>query len=140
MTHRTIHIRNWKVDVFIDDGGPLDIDRVLGIMYGMGADFGTMEEAEDIMLGVRPNEAFTFSVWRHTVIYIGWTTSGAEFLNSMKHEIRHLIDHIANAYGIDKSGEEVGYMSGDAAYLLAGDICHFGCDHCRQNNYEYELD
>ena len=132
MTHRTIHIRNWRVDVFIDDGSPFDIEEVLGLLYDMGASFETMEDAERIMLGVRPNEAFTFSVWRHSCIYIGWTTTGSEFLNSMKHEIRHLIDHIANAYDIRLDGEDVGYMSGDAAYLLAEDICRYGCEHCRQ--------
>ena len=132
MTYRTIHIRGWRVDVFIDDGRHFDIDRVLGLLYGMGADFETMEKAEDVMLGVLPNEAFTFSTWRHSVIYIGWTTSGAEFLNSMRHETRHLIDHIADAYGLDTKGEEVGYMSGDTALLLAEDICRFGCEHCRK--------
>lgn len=132
MTHRQIHIRNWLVDVFIDDCRHFDIDEVLSVLYGMGASSETIEKARYTMQGYRPNEAFTFSVWRHTCIYIGWTTSGAEFINSIKHEIRHLIDHIANAYGIELDGEDVGYMSGDAAYLLAEDICHFGCEHCRQ--------
>ena len=131
MTHRQININNWLVDVFIDDGKHFDIDEVLEVLYGMGASFEIMEKAEYMMQGFKPNEAFTFSVWRHTCIYIGWTTSGSEFLNSMKHEIRHLIDHIANAYGIKTNGEEVGYMSGDAAYQLAEDICRFGCEHCR---------
>ena len=132
MTHRQIHSNNWLVDVFIDDGKHFDIDEVLEVLYGMGASFEIMEKAEYMMQGFKPNEAFTFSVWRHTCIYIGWTTSGSEFLNSIKHEIRHLIDHIANAYGIKTNGEEVGYMSGDAAYQLAEDICRFGCEHCRK--------
>lgn len=135
MTHRTIHIRGWRVDVFIDNGKHFDIDEVLELLYDMGASFEIMERANDMMQGYEPNEAFTFSVWRHTCIYIGWTTNGEEFLNSMVHELRHLVDHIAEYHGLS-NGEAVGYMSGDAAFLLAEDICHYGCEHCRKE-FEY---
>lgn len=76
-----------------------------------------------------PNQAFTYSNGRRTTIYIGWTTSGEEFINYMIHEIRHLVDHIAEYYGLDNN-EAVGYLSGDAAFMLAADICEHGCVHC----------
>ena len=129
MTHRRIHINKWLVDVFIDDGGLFDVDYVLSLIYRMGASFDIMDEAEYMMQGYKPNEAFTYSNGNHTLIYIGWTTSGAEFVNSFVHELRHLVDHIASYYGIG-NGEAVGYMSGDAAFLLAEDICRLGCPNC----------
>lgn len=133
MKHRQIHINNWFVDVFIDDGGVFDIDSVLRLLYDMGASFDIMDEAEYMMQGYKPNEAFTYSNGRrHTCIYIGWTTNGAEFVNSFVHELRHLVDHISSYYGIG-NGEAVGYMSGDAAFLLADDICRLGCPNCKNH-------
>ena len=129
MTHRTIHIRGWRVDVFIEDG--YHPDMVMECLEDMGAENDILENAHGLIVENRPNQAFTYSNGRRTCIYIGWTTSGEEFLNSMIHEIRHLVDHIAAFYGLDNN-EAVGYISGDAALLLAEDICEHGCPHCRK--------
>lgn len=138
MIHRRIHIRNWLVDVFIDNSRHFDVDEVLSLLYDMNASFDTMERAEDMMQGYRPNEAFTYSNGKHTCIYIGWTTSPQEFINSMIHELRHLVDHIAEYYELDNN-EAVGYLSGDAAFLLAEDICEHGCPHCGKEKNELQL-
>ena len=129
MTHRTIHIRGWRVDVFIEDG--YHPDMVMECLEDMGAENDILENAHGLIVENKPNQAFTYSNGRRTCIYIGWTTSGEEFLNSMIHEIRHLVDHIAAFYGLDNN-EAVGYISGDAALLLAEDICEHGCPHCRK--------
>lgn len=131
MTHRTIWLRGWRVDVFIDDGYSTDSEKweVMDMLEAMGTPYKKLERSYDIMFGGLPNKAFTMSAYRHTCIYIGWTTSGREFQDSIVHEIRHLVDNIAEAYGLD-NGEAVGYISGDAALLLADDICHYGCEHC----------
>lgn len=127
MTHRTIHIRGWRVDVFIEDG--YHPDMVMECLEDMGAENDILENAHGLIVENKPNQAFTYSNGRRTCIYIGWTTSPQEFINSMIHEIRHLVDHIAEYYGLDNN-EAVGYLSGDAAFLLAEDICEHGCPHC----------
>lgn len=127
MTHRTIHIRGWRVDVFIEDGYHPDV--VMECLEDMGAENDILENAHGLIVENKPNQAFTYSNGRRTCIYIGWTTSPQEFINSMIHEIRHLVDHIAEYYGLDNN-EAVGYLSGDAAFLLAEDICEHGCPHC----------
>jgi hypothetical protein len=129
MTHRTIHIRGWRVDVFISDERWPYLDEVVGCLKSIGADAGIIDKAVDAMGSGEPNRAFTFSNGGRTCIWIGWTTSGSEFINSMIHEIRHLVDHIAAYYGIENN-EAVGYMSGDAAFALAEDICMHGCPCC----------
>lgn len=128
MKHRTIHIRGWRVDVFIEDGG-YHPKEVMDCLEEMDAPNGILEQACGLIEENRPNQAFTYSNGRRTCIYIGWTTSGKEFINSMIHEIRHLVDHIAEYYGLDNN-EAVGYLSGDTAFLLAEDICKLGCPSC----------
>lgn len=121
------------MDVFIDDGrgGAREVPDCL---LEMGAPNDILEKAYGLIEENRPNQAFTYSNVRRTCIYIGWTTSSEEFLNSMIHEIRHLVDHIAEHYGLENK-ETVGYLSGDAAFLLAEEICERGCLHCdKQEN------
>jgi hypothetical protein len=97
----------------------------------MGAPNGILERAHGLIVENNPNQAFTYSNGRRTVIWIGKTTSAEEFINSMIHELRHLVDHIAEYYSLDNN-EAVGYLSGDAAFMLAEDICEHVCGHCNQ--------
>lgn len=79
------------------------------------------------------NTGFTYSNMkrRQTVMLVGKTSSGREFLNSFSHELRHLSDDIAKTYGMETAGEEVAYLTGDIALKLADIVCHYSCDHCR---------
>lgn len=134
MTHRTLHIGSWRIDVFINDnGGRVDFEPVTDCLFNMGASEKALERARKMIESDRPNEAFTCTVGTRTCIYIGRTTSGEEFINSLIHELRHLIDHIAKHYGITDQ-ETVGYMSGEAAMLLSKDICRLGCPRCGKEN------
>lgn len=82
------------------------------------------------------NTGFTYSNKRRrrTVMLVGKTDTGEEFLNSFSHEQRHLCDDIANAFGMHMSGEEVAYLTGDISLKLADIVCHYSCDHCRDHD------
>lgn len=54
-------------------------------------------------------------------------SSHAEFLNSFEHELRHLVDDIAETFGLDMGGEQVAYLTGDLNSLLWKDIHEFMC-------------
>lgn len=132
MIHRVLHIRSkWRVDVFIDNDDSYDYSEVIGCLNDMNASDWAMDKVERHLDKDSYNEAFTYSKGRRTCIFIGKTTDGREFLNSLVHELRHLVDHIADYYGWDNS-EAVGYLSGDMAFELAEDICRLGCTECRK--------
>lgn len=65
---------------------------------------------------------------RESIVVIGLTSNKAEFLDSFTHELRHLVNHICDAYGIDLYGEESCYLTGDTAKQLFPDIERFMCD------------
>lgn len=73
---------------------------------------------------------------RKTVMVIGLTTSPAEFLNSLEHELRHLVDDVAMATNVGLSGEKVAYLTGDINLYLWDDIHDFIC--CCNKNKLYE--
>lgn len=64
-------------------------------------------------------------------IVIGPTTSGAEFVDTLVHEVHHLAVAIASSLGIDIESETPAYISGDSARELADVICRMGCGNCR---------
>lgn len=80
------------------------------------------------------NTGFTYSNLRkrRSVMVIGRAECGAEFLNSYCHELRHLVDDIARADGMELSGEPVAYLSGDICNAVADIVCKMACDCCRR--------
>ena len=148
MLRRVLRIGRWVVDFIFAPRG-YDIDGILACLYDCGASGSVMHKAEDLMLGCEMdyasdgpdglmyecglNQGFTFSnsAIERAVVVIGPTTSGAEFLDTVTHEIHHLAVAIANHLGFDLTSESPAYLSGDTMRELADIVCRLGCDHCR---------
>lgn len=131
MINRTLKIGSWVVDFLFATKG-YDIEGVLACMYECGASDYAMGQAEDLMRTCAKNCGFTFSnPERHrAIVVIGPTTSGAEFTDTLVHEIHHLAVAIAAELGIDLESETPAYVAGDAARALADVVCQMGCTHC----------
>lgn len=65
---------------------------------------------------------------RCTVMVVGMHSSPAQFLNSLEHELRHLVDDISDAMKIPVRGEAVAYLTGDINSHIAEDVKMFLCD------------
>lgn len=74
---------------------------------------------------------YTNKRYRRSVVVVGISSSPAQFINSLEHELRHLVDDISDACGVDTHGEEVAYLTGDLNALLFDDIHAFIC--CSHN-------
>lgn len=79
------------------------------------------------------DSGFTYSnkLGRESVVVIGRTSNGYEFLNSFSHELRHLCDDICEAYGMHNSGEAIAYLQGEVSLSVADIVCKFSCKNCR---------
>ena len=93
-----------------------------------------MKNAGELMSKGEYNTGFTYTnPWnRRAVVVIGPTTSGAEFTDTLTHEIHHLAVAIASELGIDLESETPAYLAGDSARALAEVVCELGCEHCRK--------
>lgn len=132
MIHRVLIIGKWVVD-FLFAIEEYDIDGVLACLYDIGANDYYMAQAEDLMHSCDYNCGLTYSDSRRkrAVVLIGPTTSGAEFVDTLVHEVHHLAVAIASDLGVDLEGESPAYLAGDAARELASVVCELGCNHCR---------
>ena len=132
MIHRVLLIGKWVAD-FLFATKKYDIEGVLACLYDAGAPNWIMDDAERLMSEENYNTGFTYANPRNkrAVVVVGPTTSGAEYIDTLTHEIHHLAVAIATDLGIDLESESPAYLAGDSARALAEVVCELGCEHCR---------
>lgn len=131
MIYRDLYIGRWHACfIFAPDG--YDENAILDILYDLDASDYILVKAGKKMRESRPNEGFTYanSAMKEALVVIGPSTSGAEFQDSLVHEIHHLAVAIADSLGVDLEGESPAYLSGDSARELSDIVCWLGCDRC----------
>lgn len=131
MTYRLLRIGSWRCHFFFAQYGYEEED-ILDLLYDLDAPDDILVSISRKMRAGRKNEGFTYpnQMTHEAVIVIGPTTSGAEFQDTLVHELHHLAVAIASSIGIDLESETPAYISGDSARALADVICKMGCPHC----------
>lgn len=132
MIIRKRNIRRWECE-FLFSFDTHDKERIQSaLLWADAPDSLISEVSKNIDAGVF-NTGFTFSnPWlRRTVLAVGKTSSGPEFLNTTVHEIVHLAQHIASEDQIDPLSEKFAYLCGDISALVADIVCKMSCPHCR---------
>ena len=131
MIERELYIGKWHA-VFLFSEGDYDEELVLTRLYDTDASYQVMMEANKLMKSCMYNCGFTYANPEiyEAVVVVGPTSSGAEFINTLTHEVHHLAVAIADDLGIDLEGETPAYLSGDSALALADVVCHLGCSKC----------
>jgi len=132
LTHRELYIGSWLVD-FLFAKEEYDPDEVLEYVFDCGASDYALRQAMNLMALERKNCGFTFAnpMMHQAVVFIGPTSSGEEFIDTLVHELHHVAVAIADELGVDLESETPAYISGDAARALAETVCEMGCVHCR---------
>lgn len=71
-------------------------------------------EAQATLKSGRPNEGLTYNNprTRSSVVVIGHVSDVWEWIDTVEHEGRHLVQGICNAYGINPDSENAAYMEG----------------------------
>lgn len=131
MIHRELYIGRWIVDFLFGEEG-YDRKEVMEYLYDCGASDYALRQAENLMVLCDKNCGFTFAnpELHQAVVFIGPTSSGAEFVNTTAHEIYHLSVAIAESLGIDLDSESPAYLAGDSMQSLIDIICKNGCSQC----------
>lgn len=101
----------WRIVVNYDVT-PSDMPYIRKQLRAVGASVSDIRKAERKFHS--PNEAFTISddEQRMSLVCIGWTTSYAQYHNSVVHEIDHVQHDIMSYYGIEFRSEEASYLQG----------------------------
>ena len=115
MTEQEIYIEryDWTVHVMYDVHSN-DSMKVRRYLRDLGCVGIPLEDACNLVLEGEANKGITYSNvdTRKTVVVIGWTTSKAEYMNSLSHEMLHVVQHISEQFLINMYGEDARYLLG----------------------------
>jgi hypothetical protein len=140
MIKATIYIERfgWLVHAYFHKTG-YDVDEIMMHLWDLGCDGETAKRAYENLQSDSLNLGLCYSNYRHqeSIFVVGKTSSPAEFLNSLNHELVHLQSHICEVFHLDPMGEEIAYAMGDFSMKVYPYIKHLLCD-CNKNNYNYE--
>lgn len=104
---------NWKVVVcFLEKDS--DIDDAMDVLSESDCVGIPLIEAYDHISQDIPNVGLTYTnvAKRSSIVIVGKSTSEAECINSITHELFHVVAHICNHLDIDMQGEEPCYLMG----------------------------
>ena len=117
---------DWLVHCYLEADCKYAYD-VMVELDSLGASRHYAEKAYENIAGCTLDNGICYSdtLMRESVLVTGLSSTPAEMLNSVVHEITHLATHIAGTYGIKCGGEEYCSLSGEIAeamfpYVIAG--------------------
>ena len=126
----------WTVHVFLDIKTSCT-DEIMEALFYSGIDGMHAKQAYENLTRGEINSGLCYSNHenRESVVVIGKTSSASEAFNSIMHEFAHLAAHIANADGLDNSGETIAYTIGELSHDLWKYIRPYLCDCYRDKLY-----
>lgn len=107
-------------------------DLILGELEDLGASWDFLSRVDRLMEcgSLDYGIAFSSAERRRTVLVVALTSSRAEFMDSLQHELFHFVRQYSAAEGITDE-ETMAYLMGDvnrALFPLVGDfLCGYGC-------------
>lgn len=131
MIIRQVDIQGWTA-IFLFSFENLEKKEVLQQLIDCEPPASIVKKVEENLRKNRLDEGFTYSNAdiRKSVVYVGPTSSGGEFLSSFVHELAHVVCDICVTDKISLRGEKIAYLTGEIARRLSDVVCFFSCDSC----------
>ena len=131
---------DWDVDVYYYITH-YEVNEIIDKLKHLGCKYDKLASANHYLIKNKLNTGLIYSNYkkRKSIIVISKTSTPSEFLNSVFHEVYHLISHIVDCDNIDYLSEKPAYLAGNiiqAMYLKSKD---FLCE-CHNKNFSYEKD
>ena len=123
----------WRITTFFEVT-PYDIREILWHLKRIHTPKAELvTSAVNIMRGKLNNGITRTGPYdRETIMIVGKASSGAEFFNSLFHEVRHVEEQVEPLLGIDPKSEQAAYFRGGIAREIFPHISHLLCECCRK--------
>ena len=114
---------DWTVHVMYDVHSK-DSMNVRRYLRDLGCSGIPLEDACNLVLKGEANKGITYSKVdiRKTVGVSGWTSSMAEYMNSLSHEMLHVVQHISEVFMVNMYREEACYLLGGFVQVPAQEL------------------
>ena len=123
---------NWEIYAYFAVSKYMT-EEIMDRLWEIGCDGDTALQAYRNLVGGNLNTGLCYSNYRQrkSVMVIAKTSSAAEFLNSLHHELCHLTAHIGRVFDLDPVGEDIAYLSGEISMAMYPKIGRLLCKECR---------
>lgn len=104
---------DWSIVCFIGYH-PTDADEIYHALFDIGCNGNPLSEAYEHLIKESADRGLTYSNLseRKSVLAIGKCESDTSIINTIGHELLHVVAHICEQYGIDMMSEEPCYIIG----------------------------
>ena len=94
-----------------------DSEEIIRVLERLGCSDGNLTRAKRNLSGEMIDTGLTYTNNSQgvSVMVISESSSPEEFWNTLDHEKGHVVQHVAEAVGMDYRGEEIQYLSGEIA-------------------------
>ena len=128
MTRHEIRLEHdrWSVTCFIGYHADADTDEISRALEGIGCTGQALLEARRHLAKDSENRGLTYSNvrGRESVVAVGRSGDLASGVNSIAHELLHVVQHVCEQDGISMTGEEACYMMGELCERVLVNIFH----------------
>ena len=130
---------DWRVHLFFSVN-EYWVDEIMDCLFYLGLDGQRAKTAYDNISSGDVNCGLCYSNYdkHESVVVIGKASNASELFNSTMHEFKHLSSHMAKACGLEETGEEIAYATGELAHDMWPLVKHLFCDCCRKKKEYHE--
>lgn len=131
MVKQGFHIgnRDWWVMIYYDVH-TINLKEIEEVLLASGCSADKLNKMLDNLQ--YPNTGLTITNYKDctTIIIISCTTSAEEMFDTILHEVKHLVEHISNYYGLDPKEELSAYLQGEVGRQIFPAAALVLCPHC----------
>lgn len=104
--------------ILISDYSVKDYDKMWSIMRTLGLSDAKAQAALSILS--QPDKGMTLTSFtdRMSILFIGRSSTPAQWFDTLIHEIKHLVEHISEYYEVNPKGEPAAYLQGEIGRQL----------------------
>lgn len=120
---------NWEVYIYYSVNSYY-INEILDKLRNLHSNEEDLNDAYLNMISDKLNTGLTYSnlYEQKSVIVISKTSTPSQFINSLFHEVTHLVCHIVEKYKINPFDEEAAYLAGSIGQLIYPIAKEFLCN------------
>ena len=125
---------DWDVEVYYYIT-KYDVKNICNKLRKLDCEYNSFIDIYDNITENKLNTGLTYSSYKHksSIIIVSKTSTPSEFINSLTHELYHLVTHIVDYYNIDFISEEAAYLQGSTAQIIYNHSKDFFCS-CKHKN------
>lgn len=131
MVKQGFHIgsRDWWVMAYYDVREQ-NLNEVREVLLAGGCPMENVEAACNNLAGLNAGYTFTNYDERLSVMLMGRATSAEQMFDSIVHELKHLVEHVSDYYGLDPKEELSAYLQGEVGRKMFPAASMVICPRC----------